>query len=290
MNTPSDEMPMSAQPGQKVLLMSDYGAGKTYSIGLAAVQCNMPCMILMTEDGKATLEMEPKFRPLLGKQIFVSYKIPVPSDFDNLEEQYDLLNRMDVDNLPKMPAKKDKQSFISDVAAGLRAFKCDYSGREFINCNRWPNNVIMGFDGISGLNEAAKRLVVGSRLQLGLNHWGIAMRAEETFINMFALGLRCCRIATAHIDREVNEVTGESRIYPAVLGKKLAPQIGRFFDQVIAQQYNANGFSWATRHNQMALKTRGLPRVDNMPIDFTKIFPKLTDEEKERVLDEITKK
>lgn len=285
-----DVIPTQTITGQKVLLMGDPGTGKTYSLSLAALQSNRPLCILMTEDGLATLQMDPILSPLLGRQIFVAFRPPVPGDFSNLADQFDLLNRMDVDNLSKMAPAKDANSYFGLIAREAREFTCDISGRKFVNSNKWPAEMLFGLDGLSGLAEAAKRMVVGNRMQLGLNHYGIAMRSMEAFLNAFTLGHKCGRIATAHEEREINENTGESRIYPSTLGKKLAPVVGRYFDQVIQTINTMEGFTWRTLSNQAALKTRGLPRKPSIPIDWLPIFPRLSDARRDEVLEEVTKK
>lgn len=273
--------------GQKVLLLGEYGSGKTYSGLLASYQSNRPIFVVMSEDGVATIMQEPKFKELLGKQIFVHYAPPVPDDFGVLENEFQRVNQMDVDNIQKVAPQKDKTAYLSLYPGIMRNFVCQFSGRKFGNAKNWPAEAILFFDGLSGLNEAAKRAVVGSRATMGMNHWGVAMRMIEQFVTSFTLGLRCGRITTAHIAREVDEISGGTKLYPDTLGKKLAPSIGKYFDQVIEQVRREGKYAWNTENSMLALKTRGLPRGKGLPIDFVKpgIFPRITTEERDAILE-----
>ena len=69
-------------------------------------------------------------------------------------------------------------------------------------------------------------------------------------------------VLTGHLEREVDEVSGAQRIMISTLGKKLAPKLGRFFDDVVVTYREEKNFFWSTIYTNAETKARLLP-LDN---------------------------
>jgi len=96
----------------------------------------------------------------------------------------------------------------------------------------------------------------------------IGMKTIENLVNQLCTGFRCHVVVTAHIERELDEVQGGSRVFPSTLGRKLAPVLPRYFTDVILAKRAGTKFFWDTADPQADLKARNLPISPDLPPTF----------------------
>lgn len=85
---------------------------------------------------------------------------------------------------------------------------------------------------------------------------------------------KCFFTMTAHVEKEMNELTGVNQIMVSTLGKKLAPKLPRFFSEVVyAKRGTKPGdpFLWSNTDPSIALKNRALPISDKLQPSFVPI-------------------
>jgi hypothetical protein len=72
----------------------------------------------------------------------------------------------------------------------------------------------------------------------------------------------------AHVELERDEVIGKTMVYPATLGRKLGPKLGRHFNDVVYARFDGRRASWATLDKQADLKASYLSHDTDLPADF----------------------
>jgi hypothetical protein len=90
----------------------------------------------------------------------------------------------------------------------------------------------------------------------------------ERFISKCCADLKCSFVLIAHTEREYDEITGGSKLMVSTLGRRLAPKIPRFFDEVVLCRRERDKFFWTSVDNTADLKVRRLPFSDSIPPDF----------------------
>ena len=123
-------------------------------------------------------------------------------------------------------------------------------------------------DSLSGLNIMAMNLVVGSKPVKHQGDWGVAMDNEERLLIKLTTDVRVGFVLTAHLEREVDEVTGGVQLMASALGRKLAPRLPRFFSDVIQTKRDGKDFLWSTAATGVDLKARNVDISDRLPPNF----------------------
>jgi hypothetical protein len=101
--------------------------------------------------------------------------------------------------------------------------------------------------------------------------WGIAIDNLERLITKLVVDTRCFFVLTAHLERETDEVTGGTQLMASTLGRKLAPKIPRWFDDVIHCRREGDKFIWSTDTMNVDLKARNLPLSGLLSPSFQQI-------------------
>lgn len=265
--TSSTEVQTSQIPGPKILLIGDSGTGKTHAIrtlfeaGFDEVFC------VFTEPGMEVVGDIPK-----GKLMW-KYLAPARSSWKVLREQANKINTLPYKTLAEM-SDMDKRKYnqfvqLYDVLAN---FKDDRTGKEYGAVDEWGTNRALVLDSLSGINLMAMKLVVGGKPVKSQPDWQIAMDNVETLITQLTTGVWTTVVVLAHMEREVDEITGGSTIMVSSLGRKLAPKLPRFFSDCIQTVRNGKEFSWTTATSNAALKSRNLPISNSMQPSFVKVF------------------
>lgn len=267
--------------GPKILIVADSGAGKTYSMVLAAAQKvlagseDVKLFIIFSEPGMATLSaMPPEIQKLYGTKIFWNY-VSVTSSLDALTAMATKVNTINYEGLSQMPevGKKEAKDLLA-IYALFKNFKDMNTGKEFGNVETWPPNYILGIDSFTGVADAAWTNHRGDNVTAGMQNYQVVQNTLKALLKWVCRGLRCTVIMTAHTQRETNEVTGQSLIYPAAPGAKLSPLVGRDFDEVFMCVKDGKDYFWSTAVRGFASKNRNLPTAEKIPINWGLIFDK----------------
>lgn len=254
-------------PGPKVLLEGAIGTGKTHSLG-TLVDAGLEVFVIATDNGVETLG---KLTPAQRAKIHFKYVPPMRASWSVLRETGAMINRFNNDALQKSTdANRNQYVQILEIVDLMMNFK-DAHGKSWGSVNDWGPERALVIDNLSGLNVMCRTLAVGGKPVLTQPDWGVSMDYELKFLKM-ACGLDCTFVLIAHIERELNEVTGGMKIMPGALGRKNAPQIPiDFSDVVLCYRENAK-FWWSTVNSEADLKARNLPLSDKIEPSFVPLI------------------
>lgn len=251
--------------GFKTLLIGATGAGKTFSIKTLA-EAGLEVFIIFTENGMSTL------RDTDPERVHWHYVRPVIWDLDAATDMARKINTLSFQQLTAMTdSNKTKYNQMLDVYSTLANFKCDRTGKVFGPVDKFGLDKVVVLDSASGLNLMSFQLVNGGKSTSSPGEYQIAMDRIEKFYNMLCLALRTNLVITGHLEREVDEVTGGQRIMVSTLGKKLAPKLGRYFDDVVVAYREDKNFFWSTTYPNADTKCRLLPLDNKLQPSFAPI-------------------
>jgi len=257
---------MNSPNGLNILLLGESGAGKTYSLR-SLIDAGLELFVLQTEPGGTVLEDLPK------DKYHSHYIAPATASWAAMADSATKINQLSMKALAQMDGinKREYSQWI-EVITTLGNFTCDRCGESFGDVSTWDNNRVLAIDSLSGLNIMAMDLVVGSKPTKSMADWGIAMDNLGRLINKLVTDTKCHLVLTAHLEPERDEVTGRVVNMPSTLGRKLAPQLPRFFDNCINTIREGSSFKWSTATANTALKARDLPIDDNLQPSFIQIM------------------
>lgn len=252
----------STVPGVNVMLCGTTGTGKTHSIR-TLVEAGFEVFVLFTEPGMEVLSDIPT------DKLHWKYIAPSAPDFTDMIASATKINTMSFEALTKLPDinKRNYTEFI-DVLTCLSNFKCDRTGESFGAVDSWDQSRVLVVDSLTGLSIMAMNLVAGSKPVKSMADWGVAIDNLERLITKLCVDTSCHFVLLAHLEREVDEVTGGTSLMASTLGRKLAPKLPRFFSDVIQAKRNVDKFIWSTAATNVDLKARNIPISDNLPPTF----------------------
>lgn len=254
-----------------VLLLGPPGTGKTSSLR-TVLDHRQNLFVLATEPGIETI-----LGDLPADRVHWHYIPPAAPDWETMIKSARTINSLNIDQLIKTGgggSKAEYRQFI-EVLECLSNFTCDRTGESFGAVDEFPPEAVFAVDSLSGLSIMAMDLVAGNAPIKSLPMWGVAMDNLERLITKLTCDTKCSFVLTAHMDREVDELTGGTKLMASTLGRKLAPKIPRFFDEVVwCTRNDGKRFAWSTTESAADLKTRRLPISDELKPDFGLIFGK----------------
>lgn len=244
-----------------VILLGPVGTGKTSSLKTIP-KAGHPLFVIATEPGIENILEH-------SDLCHWHYIPPAAEEWDILIKNATMLNTMTNDQLQKTPGmnKNAYRQFI-DLLNACSDFKCVVCGKSFGGVDTFPEGATFAIDGLSGLSKMSMDLVTGGKPIASQPDWGAAMNNLERFLNKCCSDTRCNFVLISHVDREVDEVTGGTKIMVSTLGRKLAPKIPRFFDEAILCVKRGAKFFWSTTESGVDLKTRRLAFSDEIVPDF----------------------
>jgi len=201
--------------------------------------------------------------------------MPASVGWDGLEDMVRKINSndqkqlADIKDLGKSNFREPALNFLGQ----LKDFKCERTGQSYGSITSWDDTRALVIDSLTGWSNIAFGATVGYKPTANPGEWGIS----QNFINNMLLKINCDRqcffVLTAHIEKELDDMTGVRKIMVSTIGAKLAPKIMPFFGDVVRcrRAVDANGkadFSWSTLDNEMDLKNRALPPNAKLLPDF----------------------
>lgn len=255
-------------PGSNIMLMGPTGTGKT-TVLKTLIDSGVTPFCIFTEPGFEVLGSLPP------DKLHWAYIKPAAEGWATMIENHKKLNTLNFKMLADMaPTDKNKYHQFIDFLSLMNNYKCDRTGEAFGDVTTWNTDRALCIDGLSGLSIMAMREWVGSKNLLNQGDWGIAMNGLETFIQQACFNTQCHFVLIAHVEREMDESTGISKVMASTLGRKLAPKIPRFFSDVILAKREGTRFTWSTADMSTDLKARNLPIAENITPDFGQIIKK----------------
>lgn len=252
--------------GTNTLLMGGTGTGKTYAIQ-TFIEAGVTPFVLSTEPG-----IESVLGGIPPDKLHWHYIPPANVGWSELLDSAKKINTFDLKTLSGLTdINKSKYQQFMEVVRQCANFKCQRTGEEFGDISTWGPDRAFIIDSLSGLNIMAMNLWVGSKPVKAIGDWGIAMDNLERLLTKLTTDTKCYFVLTSHVEREQDEVTGGTAIMVSTLGRKLAPRIPRFFDDVVMCVKQGNTFSWSTTAYGTDLKNRLLPLSDKLAPSFVQI-------------------
>lgn len=246
------------------ILLGPTGVGKTTSLKTAAACTDL--LVLATEPGIDNILKH-------SGHCHWAYVPPAVEDWNTLSSNAKKIGDFSVDQLLKMawPRGGDYRQF-EEVLRRCQNFRCDVCNESFGPVDKLPADWMFAIDGLTGLSKMSMDLVVGGKPIASQPEWGLAMGNLERFIGRCCADIPCNFTLISHIEREIDEVTGGTRLMVSTLGRRLAPKLPRMFDEVVLCRRQGDKFYWSTTENGVDLKARRLPFSDTIAPDFAQLL------------------
>jgi hypothetical protein len=253
--------------------MGGTGSGKTYSLS-TFIEAGLDLFVLITEPtGLDSLLDAVERKKLPIDKLHWHQVTPARAGFTNLADMAAKVGLMDYESLSKLrPTAGRNTAKFHDVLSTLANFKCERTGKEFGPVDAFDATKALAVDSLSGLNSMAMDLVIGDKVSAHQGEWGVAMNMLDKLLLALTSGLKCPFALTAHLEREVNEVTGGQQIMASTLGRKLAPKVPRFFSEVVMAYREGISFHWSTTAINTDLKCRSLPLSAKLEPSFVPVI------------------
>lgn len=262
---------MSLQP-PSILLMGRSGSGKTYALS-TLIEAGLEVFVISTEPhGLETLLDVVAAKKLPLSKLHWHYCGPARPGYESLVKQANLISQVDQKFLAdQKPGDRSNSGFVK-MLNNFVDFRDEKDGKSYGDVTKFGPERALVVDSLSGVSSMAMDVTIGDKVTANPGEWGIAMRALDKFILTSTSDLKCFFIMTAHIEKEEDLLTGASRVMASTLGKKLAPQIPKFFSEVVLAESDTKGddrsFYWSTNAPNHDLKARSLPVAAKLQPSF----------------------
>ena len=252
------------------LIMGPPGSGKTSSLATYG-KAGIETFVLFTEPRgeESLLDSIKRIGAPLEKFHWHTITTP-PAGWTALKMMAKTVRVMGYDDLSKLKTGIEKMSMtqLEDMLDSIADFPCDRTGQKYGDITQWEDDRAFILDSMTGLNELALLTTIGYKPTAHEGEWGVAMNLEKELVHKLTSDCKCFLTFTAHIDREMDPITGGSRVMVGMLGRKLAPKIPAKFSEVVLTSKRTDGFWWSTVDNTADLKNRSLPSRPNLQQDF----------------------
>lgn len=259
--------------GTKTLLIGPPGAGKTWCLP-TLIEAGIELFVIITDPGgEESLLDSMAARKLPLDNLHWKY-IPCASpSWDTLYNMAKKINTMTYEAITKIKSGIEKQDYqqYMEVISQLFNFTCDRTGLEYGAVDSWGPDRALVIDSLSGINTMSMDMTIGAKPAAHQGEWGVAMNAEEKLIKKLCADLKCFFVLTAHIEREVDEVAGQTQLMVGCLGRKLAPKLPKDFSDVILTYREGTSFFWSTVAPNVDLKARTLPLANKLQPSFGQV-------------------
>lgn len=263
--------------GFNVLLMGPAGTGKTHALGsLVDSDPNLHVFLLALESGYESLYgyWTDRGKPI-PDNLHVHQLASPKASFKELLEGAKKVNTFSLEALAKMqdPDRAKHNRFVTLLEA-MSDFPDDRTGKKFGSVDSWGTNRALAIDGMTGLGQCTMSLVVGGKPVRSQSDWGIAQDQLEKYLRMLTDGCRCHFVLISHVEREVDQVLGGTKLFVSTLGKALTPKIAPMFSDVILTVREGTKWTWDTSNPMADVKGRNLPFAAGQVPDFKTIMDK----------------
>lgn len=274
MNTVPMLVPRALQP-PSVLLLGDAGAGKSWSLA-TLVEAGLELFVLSTEpNGMDSVLDSLAEKKLPIDKVHWHAVSPSAPGWDALMDVAKKVNTMSYSEIAELKSgiSKPKMDQWMNLLLSCKDFVDDRTGQHYGDVTEWGPDRALVIDSLSGLNKMAREYVVGLKPNLHQGEWGTAMSLEEGLIWQLCANRRCFFVLTAHLDRNVDEITQSTKLMVKALGNKLAPDIPKNFSEVVLAKRGTDKtpFLWSTADMQTTVKNRALAFNGELPPTFVPI-------------------
>lgn len=254
--------------GTKTLLIGGIGSGKTHSLR-TCVDAGLTLFVLATEPG-----IEEVLGDIPDAKLHWHYLPPFAPSWEDLEKTSRMINQLSYDGLSNIKGGilKEKCTQFLEVYRILSNFPCDRCGQKFGPVDSWGLDRTLAWDSLSGLSIMSKDLMIGMKPTAHQGEWGVSMDNLARAIRKACFDISCHFILTAHTEREPDEISGRSKIMVSTLGKKLAPEVPKYFSDVIYCKRMGKSWHWDTLADDMDTKARNVPWATSVQPSFVPLI------------------
>ncbi len=256
-------------PKYNILIEGPIGSGKTHSLRTIVEETDKELFVLATEPG-----IENILGDLPEDRCHIHYVSPAGTSWEVLLSNAKLINMSEPSTLQKMAPinRMDYQQFF-EIINCMANFTDDRTGEEFGPVDFFdPEKRVFAQDGLSGLSQISKDLVVAAKPVITQPEWGVMMGNLERFIKKCCADIKCTYILISHIEKIIDPIHGGTIISLSTLGQKLAPELVKPFDEILYAKRTGDKFVWSTIEPGVDLKTRTLGWRDDLPPTFAPLL------------------
>ncbi len=246
-----------------ILLMGPSGAGKTYSLS-TLIEAGLEVFVVSTEPhGLETLLDVVAAKRLPLAKLHWRYHGPARPGFEGLLKQGKIISFGDQKTLGDQRAGDRSGASWIEMLKTFCDFIDEKDGKSYGDVTKFDSSRALVVDSLSGISSMAMDVTIGDKVTANPGEWGIAMRALDKFLLTCTSDLKCFFVMTAHTEREEDQITGASKVMASTLGKKLAPQVPKYFSEVVLAEAetkadDTRAFNWSTNTANHMLKARSL--------------------------------
>jgi hypothetical protein len=266
--------------GPKILLEGPAGTGKTHSLGTLvdwATKHDKEVFGLFTENGLESLLGYYTDRGVaIPERLHYHSTVTKPLSLAQLITTADNVGKLSYESITKMvdPNRGGANNSFHKILTACADFPDDRTGTKFGPVDGWGADRIFFIDGLTELGNAALRMVIGSKPTAAPPDYGVAQNNLLNFLRLLTQGVRCTFILIAHVEREVDEITGGVKLMTSAVGKAMSGKIPTLFSDVIYTIREGTNFYWDTAAANVDVKTRNLPIQSKLKPDFAPIMDK----------------
>jgi hypothetical protein len=255
------------------LLIGPGGSGKTTSL-VTLLSSGLKLRLLGTEPSAAhRVLVEAKKRNISLEGFDWSYISPGVAKWDSLLDSAKLINTLALEDIAKLRqgiAKPDGQMWIKFLQ-GIASFTSARTGEVLGDATEWGPDCAFAIDGLTGVSSMSRTLTVGLKPTPSSGEWGVMQGNILEVLRKLCSDCRCFFVLIAHVEREMNEITGSANLTVSTLGAKLAPKLPPLFTNVIYAKRLTDKFYWSTADANVDTKAGDLPLNAMMEPSFRPI-------------------
>jgi AAA domain len=245
------------------IILGAAGAGKTTSL-ITYIEAGLELFVIGTEPNFADSLLDAlSDRKLPIEKLHYHEISPVAAGWSAINQMLTTVNAMSYEDITKLKQgiSKTDQKALKDMLDTVQNFKCDRTGQSYGDATLWDDTRALAIDSLSGFSLMSMANTVGLKPAIHQGEWGVAMNVIEQVLLKITSDAKCFFTLTAHIEKEIDQISGGTKVMVSTLGSKLAPKIPKFFSEVVWAQRRMNkpNFIWSTISNDADLKNRALP-------------------------------
>ena len=277
----ADPIPSPNLDGPKILLEGSSGSGKTYAIGTLvdwAARQSTPqqVFVLFTENGLEVLlsywrRHGRKVPDNLHWHVIRTPALSLESLVSGAKKTGDLTYKALTESVDYDRGKNNPWLKILEA---LQDFPDDRTGKRFGNIGTWGPDTILCNDSLTETSNACMRMVIGNKPTASQPDYGVSQTNLLNWLRYMTQTFRGTFVMTAHVKRQINEVTGATQLMTKSIGVALADDIPPLFSETIFTSRNGNEWFWDTAAANVDTKTRYLAVAAKLPPDFATIMDK----------------
>lgn len=265
------------------VIQGQIGSGKTRSALTLLPEYEDPSTGKVRKGAGLTtlvMSLEPGFGHVFGpngcKQgLHVHYHYPRAVDWDTIGSYVKLMRNLSIKDVVEMsdPKKRDYTGF-AELFNVCKDYTCDNCGQSFGAINELDESYAVFWDSLSPLSVLVQQAVCGGKPVPSKPEYFTMFGFALSFLRLVFQSTRCSVVLTAHIDRELDPVTGESILTLDTIGQRLAKQVVKMPDELVTAYEDSGKFYWSNQPGRTGqiVKRRALPLSDSLAPDFAQIF------------------